>query len=652
VAFGVGAGVIPPFRDEKSIRPHKLPPGLIRRVLVFVKPYRGALVIFLLLTVADALITAAFPLIYRALIDDGIVARSDRMITSLAADAAGLAVIDAMLMLLQRWISARIGEGLVFDMRSKIFANILNMPIAFFSRTKTGALISRVNNDVVGARQAFTDTFASVVGSLVSVVVIFVAMVVLSWPIAVISLAALPVFVLSARWTGRKLSVTTREYYNLSAEMSVTMAERFNVAGALLAKLYSRRHDETRTLTRKARRVRDIGIVQAMYVRAFMVVLLLTASLATALVYGVGGILVVHGEFPVGTMVALAAYLTRLYTPLTSLSNVQIDITTALVAFDRIFEVIDLSPMISERKGAVPIPRGPATIEFDRVCFSYPRAEDVSLASLESVATLESAPQEQVLSDISFTVMPGEMVALVGPSGAGKSTISYLASRLYDVQSGAVRINGIDVRDATFESLSSVIGAVTQDVHLFHDTLRSNLRLAGPGATDNELNQALSAAQILPLIESLPEGLDTVVGERGYRLSGGQKQRIAIARLLLKKPDIVILDEATAHLDSASEMEVTRALRAALTGRTSLVIAHRLSTVQEADLILVVVDGRIAERGTHAALLAANGKYAEIYRTQFAGQATAQAPIAMKQLFTADLAGSARGRHRRINGHA
>jgi ATP-binding cassette subfamily B protein len=529
-------------------------------------------------------------------------------------------VVDAALNLAERWVSSLIGEGLIYDMRTRVFDHIDAMPLPFFTRTQTGALISRLNNDVLGAQQAFTNTFSSVIGNLVTVGVTLIAMLFLSWQITLLSLVILPVFLFPARAVGRRLAKITRESYNLNAEMNSTMSERFNVSGALLVKLYGRPRREERVFADRAGRVRDIGITQSMYAGIFFVALLLTASLATALVYGVGGVFAAHGEIEVGTVVALTAYLNRLYGPLTALSNVQVDVMTALVSFDRVFEVLDLEPLIAEKPDAVELQRGPARVALDHVDFSYPTPEEVSLASLEAVAVLEQAPRQQILFDVSFVAEPGQLVALVGPSGAGKTTISHLIPRLYDVRSGAVRINDVDVRDATLASIHSVVGVVTQDAHLFHETLRSNLLYARPDATEEELREALHAAQILPLIDSLPEGLDTLVGDRGYRLSGGEKQRVAIARLLLKAPDIVVLDEATAHLDSESEAAVQEALRHALRGRTSIVIAHRLSTVRNADQILVVDAGRIVEHGRHDDLLARGGLYAELYHTQFAGQ--------------------------------
>ncbi|MHB8718964.1 MAG: ABC transporter ATP-binding protein [Candidatus Dormibacteria bacterium] len=621
-----GWGLMHSMRRDQEVKQHKLTSGIVRRIAAFARPYRRMLAVFLVLIVLDALVSGANPMIYKAIIDNGILGRNPNLVVVLAAIVAGLALIDAVLGLAQRWVSARVGEGLIFDMRTRVFAHIEEMPLSFFTRTQTGALISRLNNDVLGAQQAFTDTFSSVIGNLIGVTVTLVLMVLLSWQITLLSLVLLPLFILPARLVGRRLAAITRESYNLNARMNTTMNERFNVAGALLVKLFGRPADEVDNFASKAARVRDIGIEQAMYARVFMSSLLLTASLATALVYGLGGVLAARGVFAVGTVVALSAYLQRLYGPLTALSNVQVDVMTALVSFDRVFEVLDLPSMIAESPAAVPVPRGPATVEFDHVDFRYPRADEVSLASLEAVAVLENTNPQQVLFDVSFTARPGQLVALVGPSGAGKTTLSHLVPRLYDVRDGAVRINGIDVRDATLASLREVVGVVTQDAHLFHETIRSNLTYAKPGASDAELRDALAAAHILDLVDSLPDGLDTLVGDRGYRLSGGEKQRVAIARLLLKAPDIVVLDEATAHLDSESEAAVQGALKKALSGRTSIVIAHRLSTVRDADVILVLDAGRIVEKGTHDTLLAAGGLYAELYATQFASQETATVP--------------------------
>ncbi|MGH9128866.1 MAG: ABC transporter ATP-binding protein [Acidimicrobiales bacterium] len=605
---------------DKSKGHRPLPPGIVRRIARFAKPYRRTLVLFLVVVVLAAVVGAVNPLVFRAIIDRGILRHRSGLVIELAVVVGALAVASAGFNLWQRWVSAKVGEGLIFDMRTKVFAHIEEMPIAFFTRTQTGALISRLNNDVIGAQQAFTNTLSSVVGNVIGVAITLVAMFVLSWQITLLALVMLPIFLLPARWVGRRLAEITRESYNLNAKMNTTMSERFNVAGALLVKLFGTSGHEVQVFDERAARVRDIGVTSTMYGGIFMTALLLMASLATALVYGLGGVLAAQGSLSVGTIVALTAYLARLYGPLTALSNVQIDVMTALVSFDRVFEVLDLEPMVAERPDAVEIPRGPATVAFEGVDFSYPSAEEVSLASLEAVAVLEKTGSAQVLHDVSFVAHPGELIALVGPSGAGKTTISHLVPRLYDVRAGVVRINGVDVRDASFESLRAMVGVVTQDAHLFHETIRSNLLYAKPDATESELTEALRAAQILPLVESLPEGLDTLVGDRGYRLSGGEKQRIAIARLLLKAPDVVVLDEATAHLDSESEATVQAALETALVGRTSLVIAHRLSTVRKADLILVISEGSIVERGTHASLLAAGGLYAELYATQFEGQ--------------------------------
>ena len=617
---GQFGGVMRSMRRDDSVTQQRVTKGTARRMFQFARPYRTILAWFLVLVVIDAVIGVVNPLLFRSIIDNGIPEHNKSLIIGLAAVAAVLAVADTGLSIGIRWVSAKVGEGLIFDMRSKVFEHIQKMPIAFFTRTQTGALISRLNNDVIGAQQAFTDTLSSVVSNLISVALVLVVMFLLSWQITVISLIILPVFVLPAKRVGRRLSSITRESYALNAQMNNTMNERFNVSGALLVKLFGRPQEERDAFESKAGRVRDIGVTQAMYARFFIAALTLTAALATAVVYGWGGLQVVNGSLKLGTVVALAAYLTRLYGPLTALSNVQVDIMTALVSFDRVFEVLDLPPMIADKPDARPIPAGPARIEFDHVDFRYPNADEVSLASLESVAVLDPTVSSQVLFDVSFTAEPGQLVALVGPSGAGKTTISQLLPRLYDVRSGSIRINGLDVRDTTMESLTATIGVVTQDAHLFNETIRQNLVYAKPDATDGELDAALAGAQIATMVDGLPDGVDTVVGDRGYRLSGGEKQRLAIARILLKAPEIVVLDEATAHLDSESEAAVQKALATALHGRTSLVIAHRLSTVREADVILVLDHGRIVERGRHDELLAAGGQYAELYRIQFERQ--------------------------------
>lgn len=619
------------FRMDPSITKQKLKPGTIKRIAGYARPYRWHLVAFLTMTCVDAAITVVNPLLLREIIDHGILTRNDRVVVTIAAVVAAVAVFDAALGFAIRWFSARIGEGLIFDLRTQVFDHVQRQPIAFFTRAQTGSLVSRLDGDVVGAQQAITSTLSGVVSNLISLVLILVTLFYLSWLVSLIALVLVPLFVLPARLVGRRLQRLTRESMQLNAEMGSTMTERFNVAGAMLVKLFGRPREESEVFAGRAAKVRDIGVVQSMYGQVFFVSLTLLAAVVTAIVYGVGGSLVIDGTFQIGTLVALTTLLGRVYGPITSLSSVQIQVMTALVSFDRVFEVLDLRPLISQRPGATPLPRttGDARnapdIAFTRVGFRYPSAKDVSLASLETIAL--AVPEradagDGVLHDVSFTAPPGQLTALVGPSGAGKTTITNLVARLYDPDEGEVRIGGHDLRDVTLDSLHDVVGVVTQDAHLFHDTIRSNLLYARPGACDAELVEACESAQIWDLISVLPDGLDTVVGDRGYRLSGGEKQRIALARLLLKAPSIVVLDEATAHLDSETETAVQRALKAALTGRTSLVIAHRLSTVRDADQILVVDGGRIVERGRHRDLLAEGGLYAELYQTQFARQET------------------------------
>jgi ATP-binding cassette, subfamily B, bacterial len=614
-------------RRDGSVVDAKLPPGTWKRVLRFAKPYRVDLLVFLALVIADALIGVATPILAGRVVNQISGHGSVRVVVQIAFVIAGLAVIDAVLSFAQRWYSARIGEGLIFDMRTSVFDHVQRMPLAFFTRTQTGALVSRLNNDVLGAQQAFTSTLSGLVSNVVSLVLTAAVMFSLSWQITAISLVMLPVFVIPARRIGARLQTITRESYNLNASMNATMTERFNVAGALLVKLFGRPADEDASFRGRAARVRDIGITSAMYGRAFFVALTLVASLAQALVYGLGGYYAIRGNLSAGTVVTLALLLTRLYGPLTALSNARVDIMSALVSFDRVFEVLDLPPMIADAPDATQLPPGANSVEFVNVRFAYPTANEVSLASLEDVAVLDSAPAQEVLRGVSFRAEPGEMVALVGPSGAGKTTISQLVPRIYDVRSGRVLVGGQDVREVTQQSLRDRIGVVSQEAHMFHDTIRGNLLYAKPDATEDELWRAISAAQISDLVHLLPEGLDTLVGDRGYRLSGGEKARVAIARLLLKAPEIVILDEATAHLDSESEAAVQEALAHALAGRTSLVIAHRLSTVLNADKVIVVDAGQIVETGTHAELLAADGLYAELYRTQFDRQAAGVEPL-------------------------
>ena len=627
-AGGAGLAGMRSMRRDRSVLEHRVAPGTTRRVIGFARPYRKVLIIFMAAVVLDAVVSAINPLILRAIIDKGIANKNEALVIELASLAAVLAIGDAALSLLQRRISASIGEGLIYDMRIKVFRHVQSMPVAFFSRTQTGALISRLNNDVIGAQQAFTDLLSNVVGNAVLVVIVLATMFWLSWTVTVVALLLLPVFLIPARRVGQRVGTMMRQSYDLNTEMNMTMTERFNVSGAMLVKLFGRPEDEVGVFEDRAARVRDIGVAQATYSRVFFIFLSLTASLATAFTYGFGGVAAIHGTLQVGTVVALTAYLARLYGPLTQLSSVQLDVMTTLVSFERLFEILDLEPMVQEDPEAVDVPSGPATLTFDHVSFSYPTASEVSLASLEAVATLDRAVSGEVLHDLSFEVEPGTMTALVGPSGAGKTTISALVPRLYDVTDGCVKINGLDVRKATTSSLRDTVGVVTQDAHLFHDTLRSNLVYARPGATDHEIHRALADAQITDLVASLPNGLETVVGERGYRLSGGEKQRVALARLLLKAPALVVLDEATAHLDAESEAAVQRALADALEGRTSLVIAHRLSTIRDADQILVIDAGTVVQRGTHDSLLAEGGLYATLYETQFKSQEPVEQPIA------------------------
>jgi ATP-binding cassette, subfamily B, bacterial len=625
-------GMMGSLRQDPSVTHQKLKPGTVRRIIGYAKPYRLYLTLFLIATILDSLITVVNPLLLGKIIDKGILPRDEEIVLLLAGAVAAVALFDAFLGFTIRWFSARIGEGLIYDLRTQVFSHVQQQPIAFFTRAQTGSLVSRLNSDVIGAQQAITSTMSSVVSNILTTGAILVTMFYVSWQISLIALVLIPLFLLPAKRVGRRLQRLTRESMQLDAAMGSTMTERFNVAGAMLVKLFGRPREESEVFAERAGRVRDIGVSQAMYGQVFFISLTLMAALATAVVYGLGGTLVVRGVLQLGYLVTLSALLTRLYGPITGLSNVQINVMTALVSFDRVFEVLDLKPLIAERPDAVVLPsqvmgadgRGIAPeIEFDDVSFRYPSASEVSLASLESIAL--PAPERPnsaagVLHDVRFRAPSGQLTALVGPSGAGKTTITALAARLYDPNEGTVRIGGYDIRDVTLESLHDVVGVVTQDAHLFHDTIRANLTYARPSATELELIEACEAAQIWDLIASLPDGLDTVVGDRGYRLSGGEKQRVALARLLLKAPSVVVLDEATAHLDSESEVAVQRALKSALSGRTSLVIAHRLSTVREADQILVVDEGRIVEHGTHSELLAAGGLYADLYHTQFADQ--------------------------------
>jgi ATP-binding cassette, subfamily B, bacterial len=619
----MGSGLGPAWRNlrtDRSVVEQKLARETVRRVVGFARPHKKLIGIFLGLTVVDASLVVVTPLLVKRIIDDGILKQNSTLVTLLALAVAGVAIFNALLTLGQGYLSSRIGEGLIYDLRTQVFAHVQRMSLAFFTRTQTGALVSRLNNDVIGAQRAFTSTLSSTVSNSISVVVVGIAMFALSWQVTLLCLMLFPILFGASRWVGNKLSGLTRSQMEGNADLGNNMTERFNVGGAMLLKLFGRRDEEDTRFAEKAAVVRDLGVRIAFVTRVFGASLMLIPALATALVYGVGGQLAIDGTLTVGTLLALATLLLRLLGPLQGLSNVRVDVMTALVSFERVFEVLDLPSMIRERPDAVVLSRNAAEVEFDHVAFTYPRADQVSLASLESVARTESRDNGQVLKDITFTARPGQMVALVGPSGAGKTTITHLVARLYDVSSGAVRVGGCDVRDVSLQSLEDAVGYVTQDAHMFHDTIRANLQYARPGASEEQIWDALTAAQIATLVRSLPDGLETVVGDRGYRLSGGERQRLAIARLLLKAPGIVVLDEATAHLDSESEVAVQRALDQALEGRTSLVIAHRLSTVRNADLILVVDDGRVVQSGTHTALLAEGGLYADLYETQFAAR--------------------------------
>jgi ATP-binding cassette subfamily B protein len=606
------------LRQDDSVLKAKIKPGTFRRILQVAAPFAPELAFFLLVVTLDAGVGVVNPLLFREIINRGIPSGDVSLVVRLASLAGALILLDAALGLGQSWLATRIGSRVVLSLRVQLFDHVQRMPLAFFMRTQTGALVSRLNTDVGGAQSAFTDVLSSVVGNVVSVVLVLAAMFVLSWKITLAALVLAPLFVLPARRMGKKLQVLTRETYELSAAMNNTMIERFNVAGAQLAKLFGRPGEETRAFSGKAQAVADMAVKRSIYARVFFTGLSLMASGATVLAFGWGGVLAIRGELDVGTLVALTAYLARLYGPITGLSNIQVTVMTALVSFDRVFEVLDLPPAITEKPGAVAIPAGPAEVRFADVSFRYPTAAEVSLASLESVALPDTTREKTVLHNVDFTIAPGSLTALVGPSGAGKTTITQLVARLYDVTDGAILINGLDVRDATLASLRARIGVVTQDAHLFHETIRANLAYAKPEASEDELWAALGDAQIRPVVERLPKRLDTLVGERGYRFSGGEKQRLAIARLLLKAPDIVVLDEATAHLDSESEAAIQAAFERALEGRTAIVIAHRLSTIVKADQILVIDDGRIVERGTHAALIGHGGLYADLYRRQFA----------------------------------
>ncbi|MFD9739078.1 ABC transporter ATP-binding protein [Umezawaea sp. NPDC059074] len=592
----------------------------VRRIARFAAPHRARLIKFLSLSVFAAVLTVATPVIAGRIvtaINDG---GPLDLVVALAGLIAVIAVVESGVGLLSRWLSSSIGEGLILDLRTAVFDHVQRMPVAFFTRTRTGALVSRLNNDVIGAQRAFSDTLSGVVSNLVTLLLTLVVMLGINWQITLLALALLPVFVLPARRMGGKLAALEREAANHDAAMSTQMTERFSAPGATLVKLFGNPEGESAEFATRARRVRDIGVRSAMVQWVFLTALTIVSSLALALVYGLGGFFALRGQLEPGAVVALALLITRLYSPLTALASARVEVMSALVSFERVFEVLDLKPLIAEKPDATTVPDGPVAIEFDNVTFAYPSADKVSLASLEEVATLDTRGGVDVLHNVSFRAEPGQMIALVGSSGAGKSTIAQLAARLYDVDQGTIRLGDKDVRDLTAAAVRNTLGMVTQDGHLFHESIRANLLLARPEATEEEIWEVLDRARLSTLISSLPDGLDTVVGERGYRLSGGERQRLTIARLLLARPRVVVLDEATAHLDSTSEAAVQEALAEALAGRTSVVIAHRLSTVRAADLILVIEDGRVVERGTHTTLMAEGGRYEELHRTQFSQQ--------------------------------
>ena len=613
------------FTNDRSVKKKQLSSGTLKRVMTYATEFRVYIFVYLSLLVFDSLLVVAAPLLFKQIVDTAIPNKDSGMVIYLSLLIAGTAILGAALGLISRRMSSTIGEGLIFNMRTQVFDHVQQQSIAFFTRAQTGALISRLNSDVMGAQRAFTSTLGGVVGNLISLVVVAATMFVLSWQITVASLLMLPLFMIPARWMGSRLQTMTRQQADYNSAMSTQMAERFNVSGALLMKIFGTPQRESQMFAEKADAVRIMGIRISMANTVFFTAIVLVSSLATALVYGMGGVSVINGTLTLGTLLALSALLSRLYGPITALANVRVDIMTSLVSFERVFEVLDLQPMVTDKANAVDLKRGGISVEFDHVSFHYPSAQEVSLASLEMVAQPETrSTSELILQDISFSAAPGELIALVGPSGAGKSTITALVSRLYDASSGVVKLDGADVRDLAQESLHNVVGVVMQDAHMYHDTIRANLMYANTQATEAQIWEACTSAQIAEMIRELPEGLDTVVGDRGHRLSGGEKQRLAIARLLLKAPDVVVLDEATAHLDSENEAAVQSALAIALRGRTSIVVAHRLSTIRQADQILVLDDGAIVQRGTHEELLAQGGLYADLHQRQFVDATTPQ----------------------------
>ena len=602
--------------SDQSVKSAKLKPGTLKRIFAYAIPYKSTFLLFLFCLIADAFLTIATPLLLRELIDNGVIPKDRAVVTTMAIAVAVLAILTAAVNIVVRWISAKIGEGLIYDLRSQVFRHVQEQSIAFFTRTQTGALISRINSDVIGAQRAFTSTFSGIISNVLTLILVVGTMLALSWQITVASLLLLPIFLAPTKWIGGRLQGYTRDSFEINAEMSSTMTERFNVSGALLVKLYGNLNQESVVFKKKARKVADIGISMAMLNTFFFIALISIAALATAIAYGIGGHLAIDGSITVGSLIAITTLLARLYGPLVSLATVRVDVMGALVSFERVFEVLDLEPMVKESKSPITLASRTPAISFEEVRFTYPSAQQISLASLESASLPEVKESEEILKGISFTAAPGTVTALVGPSGAGKTTISALVPRLYDVSSGAIKIDGIDIREISVDSLRSSIGVVMQDSHLFHDTITANLLYAKGDATFDEMKKACQSAQIWDLVTSLPNGLETMVGERGHRLSGGEKQRLAIARLLLKSPSIVILDEATAHLDSENEELVQKALSQALSGRTSVVIAHRLSTVMNADQILVLENGIIRERGKHEELVQAKGLYSELFARQ------------------------------------